>query len=282
MLYTVNFDKHNKIHYRRPSKTLFANRSVVEIGYNTVPCGKKQILKRDVYIIHYVVSGRGKFMNNPFSKGQCYFVSAGALEIIEAPADESYESYWIMLEGQNAKDCLQNCGFAKCNSIFDFEYTEECSRKIHKFLFDTEYESELQEACKMEELMYNILSFHTRKLTEPGTKDKIDIKVQAVADYIENNYNSHIKISDLCHVFYFSKNYLCTIFKDKFGMTPKEYLINYRLTKAKILLTDKNCNMSVAEVSYAVGIDNPLYFSRLFHRKEGVSPTDYRNKSKHS
>ena len=280
MLYTIDFDASNKIYYRRSTEPLFENRSVVEIGYNTIPKGAKQAFKRDVYIIHYVTGGKGRFMNIPFEKGHCYFVSAGELEVVESTDDESYECYWIMVKGKNAKELLKNCGLPEHNSVFEFEYAGECGKIIEKYLFEEKYESELAEACRLEEALYALLSLHIKALPTPTAKPKADIKVQAIADYIESNYRNDIKISDLCQVFYFSKNHLCTLFKRKYGLPPKEYLIWYRLLKAKTLLRDENCNMSISEISSAVGIGNPMYFSRLFHEKEGMSPTDYRNKLK--
>ena len=279
MLYEIDFDKHNKTYYRRATAPLFENYSVVEIGYNTIPQKAKQVLKRDVYIIHYVTSGQGTFMSERFQANQCYFVSEGELEIIEANLNDSYECYWIMLKGENAKEILSNCGLPDHNSVFSFEYTDECSKIINQYLFHESYENDFAEACKLEELMYKLLSYHIKNKSH-SSKTDLDLKVKAIADYIENNYRNDIKISDLCKIFYFSKNYLCTIFKNKYGMTPKEYLIWYRLSIAKELLMDNECVMSVSEISAAVGISNALYFTRLFHNKEGITPSEYR-KQKH-
>ena len=276
MLYTVNFDKENKLYYRRADTALSRGSQVVEIGYNTVPPKTKQFFKRDTYIIHYVTNGSGLFMGEPFSSGHCYFVAAGEYETIESTI-ETYESSWIMLKGEHVKEILRQCGFSEHNSVFRFEYTDECSRIIRKYLFEEAYDHELEEACKLEKVLYSLLSFHIKKLSVQNTQKKAPVRIQAIADYIENNYQNDIKINDLCRVFFFSKNHLCTIFKSKYGMTPKEYLIHCRLSQAKTLLKDKNCNMSITEIALAVGISNPLYFSRFFHQNTGVSPTDYRN-----
>lgn len=61
------------------------------------------------------------------------------------------------------------------------------------------------------------------------------------------------------------------------GMSPRQYIINIRMTTAKELLT--NSLFQISEVAQLTGYDNPLYFSRLFKKTWGVSPTEYRNQS---
>ena len=61
-------------------------------------------------------------------------------------------------------------------------------------------------------------------------------------------------------------------------MSPKQYLLNKRLTRAKELL--KETNASVFEIANSVGYDDQLYFSRIFKKHIGISPTEYKNASK--
>lgn len=63
-------------------------------------------------------------------------------------------------------------------------------------------------------------------------------------------------------------------FKQATGYSPKEYILRVRLSRAKELLT--LTSQSVTEIARAVGFDDPYYFSRLFRRKEGVSPLRFR------
>ena len=59
-----------------------------------------------------------------------------------------------------------------------------------------------------------------------------------------------------------------------FNATFVEYLANYRMRQAKRLLA--NPTMAVADVAVAVGFSDPSYFTRVFRRQEGVSPSEYR------
>ena len=63
-------------------------------------------------------------------------------------------------------------------------------------------------------------------------------------------------------------------FKKYTGSTPMQFIVSLRISNAQILL--ETTNYAVNEISRIVGYDNPLYFSRLFHKLKGYSPTKYR------
>ena len=58
------------------------------------------------------------------------------------------------------------------------------------------------------------------------------------------------------------------------GISPQKYLINFRLNQACKLM--KNTELSIAEISRSVGYQDPLYFSKLFKKEKGLSPSKYR------
>ena len=64
-------------------------------------------------------------------------------------------------------------------------------------------------------------------------------------------------------------------FTQKHGIAPKEYMLEKRIALAKKLL--RETETSVMEISNSVGYVDPLYFSRIFKKKEGLSPQAYRN-----
>ena len=90
-------------------------------------------------------------------------------------------------------------------------------------------------------------------------------------------YGKEIKIPELAKIESLSNSRYITVFKEKMGMTPLEYLINLRINVACDLL--KDLNMSVKEVAACVGYDNPYFFSKLFKKKTGISPTGYKTRS---
>jgi Helix-turn-helix domain len=75
----------------------------------------------------------------------------------------------------------------------------------------------------------------------------------------------------LCNM---SPSRFCREFKAAFDATFVEYLANYRMQQAKRLLA--NPRMPVADVAVAVGFNDPSYFTRVFRKQEGASPSEYR------
>ncbi len=73
-----------------------------------------------------------------------------------------------------------------------------------------------------------------------------------------------------------SQRYLSDTLKKETGKTTTEHLQLYLIDKAKNILL--NPNKSVSEVAYELGFEYPQYFSRLFKKKEGLSPSEYREK----
>ena len=75
-----------------------------------------------------------------------------------------------------------------------------------------------------------------------------------------------------------SNNHFCTVFSQEMGVTFTEYLTNVRITRARELLT--TTPMRTSDVAYAVGYNDPHYFSYLFKKNTGLSPRDYRKDDK--
>ena len=65
-------------------------------------------------------------------------------------------------------------------------------------------------------------------------------------------------------------------FKEFIGFTPMQYILSLRITNAQNLL--QNTEYNVTEIADIVGYDNPLYFSRLFKKQSGISPSEFRKK----
>ena len=241
--------------------------TVAETGYNRVPPGLKQIMKRDLYIIHYVVAGKGRYMNKFFSAGDCYMVVPNEREEIVADKNDPYECYWIMFRGTGAVSVLKNCGLPVHNDVFKFKHTKECAELIRRN-FEDKSLNPLAETAKMFSVLYEILAMHLE--ASGGNISKSDI-TENIAKFIEDNYQHSIKIKDLAEKFCISQSHLELLFKKKYGIPPQEYLISVRIERAKEIL--KKHETSVKETAFSAGFDNPLYFSRLFKKKTGIAPS---------
>jgi len=91
--------------------------------------------------------------------------------------------------------------------------------------------------------------------------------------FIINNLDKEVNLDLLAHVRFTSKFHLLRLFKRYYGQTPKQYLIERRIEKAKELLKK---GMPVTEVCFDVGFESPCSFSTLFKTRTGRTPAEYK------
>ena len=129
------------------------------------------------------------------------------------------------------------------------------------FLFD-------RNRNKVISIFYNIL--HKLCMDAKPSGGIIDPAIK----YLEKNYNNpSLSNSDLAKECNISEVYFRKMFSERFGVTPKQYIIDVRIDKAKHLLADGMYKINV--VSEKSGFSNPYHFSRAFKEKTGLTPTEY-------
>lgn len=91
--------------------------------------------------------------------------------------------------------------------------------------------------------------------------------------YIEANFTKKISLGMLAKLCNMSPYHFCRLFKEENGMSFVEFVTKKRIDKARLILPAS----SVKETAFAVGFDDPSYFSRVFRRHVGTSPRHYRS-----
>ena len=115
-----------------------------------------------------------------------------------------------------------------------------------------------------------VRSFSTPEALSPRTSDLVR---QAIL-YIQQNFGQPLNRADVADAISVSENYLSQIFRQEMGISLWDYLNRQRINEARRLLDATT--MSITEVAAAVGIYDPAYFSRIFHKQTGLSPSAYR------
>jgi len=99
-------------------------------------------------------------------------------------------------------------------------------------------------------------------------------RLKRVLDYISDNLESDISLSDLATVAGMSPHYFSELFKQSIGRSPHNYVLLQRVEWAKQLLRDPK--RSILEAGLDVGFQNPSRFARMFRKIEGTSPSRFR------
>ncbi len=138
------------------------------------------------------------------------------------------------------------------NDLKNIESRGEAKNYIHRYLLGIFKEIEEQNANKTTALL-----------------DK-------AVDYINSHYDEGITLDDVAYEVGFSTYYFGKIFKKTYKVSFAEYLANIRVEKAKELLEDPQ--LSIKDITYRVGYMDPNYFTRIFKKSVGITPSEYRSK----
>jgi len=103
-----------------------------------------------------------------------------------------------------------------------------------------------------------------------------DSRLERAMEYIEKNYREKISVEALAQASQMSVSRFFPYFKRALGVTPIDYVNNYRVSQAIILLMNGE-GLSVEEISETVGFESSAYFRRVFKKITGHSPRRYRS-----
>lgn len=148
----------------------------------------------------------------------------------------------------------------------DFSETEQLFRRLAE-------SHNSGDSLRASMLLWDIF-LHCAEAERRSGKSASNLYAERVCCYIEKHCAEEISSADLEKLCGISYKHICTVFKAGTGMTVKKYLISYRLNAACRLLVETP--LSVSEISEAVGMGDVYYFSRIFKREKGCTPTQYR------
>lgn len=98
--------------------------------------------------------------------------------------------------------------------------------------------------------------------------------VRRVVDYMQAHLAEEVQLVELARLAHVTVPHFCRAFAKSTGAPPHRYQIAIRLEKATRLLAEPG--LSIADVAFAVGYEDPSYFSRLFGYQAGMSPSEWR------
>ena len=233
---------------------------------------------RKDYQLLYIAAGQGHF----FINGQERVVSAGSI-IVYLPGqpqeyvyfkDDKTDVYWVHFTGSDVEKIIDYYNIRLSENIIYIGTSPD-----YQWLFGQIIQEMQLCRPRFEELisllLRNIFILISRNLIGANRADNsLENEVELAMHYFRENYRSEINVEDYALSRGMSASNFYRVFKQISGSTPLQYILKLRLSNAQNLL--ENSNLTIAEIASAVGYENPLYFSRLFHKHIGVSPSEYR------
>ncbi len=103
-------------------------------------------------------------------------------------------------------------------------------------------------------------------------------RYKTIISYMEEHYGEPVSLQELADTIPCNREYLCRFFREIAGVSPIQYLINYRLERACHFLA--HTSRQVSEIALDCGFDNISYFIRKFKERKGCTPKDYRKRAR--
>ena len=232
----------------------------------------------------YIASGKTHFY---FEEGKDTVVSAGNMVLYRPKEPQKYvyygseqaEVYWVHFTGSNVRNILKSYGITNDMRVIPAGTLLEYSRIFKQMIQELQQcRAGYEELLAM--LLRQIFIIINRQMTKERTlkSDYLDTEMELALEYFNTNYNKDLNIDDYAASRGMSVSWFIRTFKQYAGTTPMQYIVALRITNAQMLLETTNYN--VTEIGNFVGYDNPLYFSRIFKKQKGFSPSEYRKQLK--
>ncbi len=230
---------------------------------------------REMYLLHYIKKGKGIYQVGdrvyPLKAGDAFIIYPGELCRYQADREDPWEYYWVGFKGATAKQLLSQTDFSPENPYVHCE--EDLSPLIQQILQCKGQESRNQ--AEMTGRLYILLSRLMHKEHLRGNPKHYRREyIFKIHEFITQNYPQKITVNHLADALGLSKSHLHRIFMEETGESPMQYLARYRIEQSLQLL--KSTDMSIACIANAVGFGDQLYFSRVFSKQIGMSPSKYR------
>jgi AraC-like DNA-binding protein len=236
---------------------------------------------RDHYLVHYICKGKGIFILGKktyhLEAGQGFLICPGDSAFYQADSTDPWEYAWVGFSGANAGLYLQQADLGPEHPVFWCEDTGVLKRLVDQMLETHEHHDARE--LRLVGLLNIFLSelIEMNKGSGPEADDNINTReayVKKAIKFIYTNYSRKINVADIAFHVGLDGSYLGVVFKKVMQVTPYEYLIGLRIERACALMADPSLNLS--DIARSVGYEDPFIFSKIFKKKTGKSPREYR------
>lgn len=273
--------------------SIFPNERFVDLGLyqfgweQCAPLHSFGPYARNHYLFHYVISGTGTLQSTDsrgitteyrIKSGQGFLISPRQINTYFADQEHPWEYAWVEFDGLKVKEALELAGLTMDQPLYRSNNRELSQALMQEMLYIAR--NATQSPLHLIGHMYLILDYLTassafRRHLQSGSLR--DYYIKEATSFVEQNFQNDISVEDIAAACNLNRSYFGKIFHDTIGKSPQEFLIAYRMNKAAELL--KLTQLSIGDISNAVGYSNQLHFSRAFKNVYGKSPKQWRKEN---
>ena len=239
---------------------------------------------RKDYQLLYIAAGRGYFYfkgsKEPtiVTKGNMILFRPGEPQVYYYYAVDKTEVYWVHFTGWKVEEYLERYELPKQENVFYTGVSPDYPWIYNQII--QEMQLPRVNCDDMISLYMHHIFITINRYIKEGRETKNDIinDIERAAHYFKDNYNKQISIEQYAEEHLMSVNWFIHSFKSVMKMSPMQYIISLRIAMAKGYL--ENSTKNISEISNEIGYANALYFSRLFRKYVGMTPTQYRKRNR--
>lgn len=227
---------------------------------------------------YYIIDGECVIIinNNKYiaRRGQLFLLPYNSVQTYYHFSDNLVTKYWLhcTISCKN-KDLLELVALPHYIEVEDPEFVTSLFEKILESTKHVDIPSKLLQKSYMLQLLAYYIN-GCKSLSDIRHPEFKDPRLNKLAKYIEANLHKHLTIEELSSIVNLHPNYFIRFFKNIFGYPPIEYINKLRIDKAKVQLqTD---DTPIQNIALNLGFGTPYYFSKLFKKKTGFTPSEYR------
>ncbi len=226
------------------------------------------------YQIIYITKGRGIFEANQMTRvvvpGSVIMVFPGVRHFYKPEYDVGWTEYWVGFKGPHA-DTLREQGFLSPKKPLYEVGLQNSLLTIYGQIFDLVQNQQPLYQVRASSLVLTLIAeilAHERRTAQHTHSEQL---VEKAKFFMEENIYHEVNLNGIGEMLGVSTSHLNAVFKSYTAMTPYQYFISIKIRKAKELLESGAWN--IKEVAFRLGFDDQYYFSRLFKKKTGISPS---------
>ncbi|MCD8153305.1 MAG: AraC family transcriptional regulator [Clostridiales bacterium] len=233
---------------------------------------------RPHYIIHYILSGRGIYQVGnerwELHEGEGFLIEPDVQTFYEADSQEPWEYCWVGFEGELVPDLLGEIGLGDGRLTFYCKKREVLLSIVRRMMENQRCSGRNDLLLQSQLYLFFGTLSQDAQVVERQRGQMGSTYVNDAIEFIHYNYYNDIRITDIASYVGIDRSYLYKLFQVEAGMSPNQYLSNFRLTRAAWML--EMTRYSVESVGYSCGYRDPLVFSKAFKRKYGMAPMAFR------
>lgn len=235
------------------------------------------------FALVYISSGRGKFESKPdfatiIEPGHALLLFPGVWHRYAPEPETGWHEHWIGFDGEMARRWLKHKFFSPKNPVLKMNAEDTVLATFSRVM-----QSIRANRPALQQILAgatdNLMGLlYSAQQTQPAGDAQTSNAIESAISRIQNEFASNLDMQQLARELGVSYSWFRHTFTAHTGLSPHQYLLEFRLVRARGLLVETE--FSIKEIAMQTGFEDEFYFSRLFRQKLNLTPSQWRSRSR--